>query len=271
VRVDFNITSTSVPDARLEFNIAHARSLGLPAAVDRVGGGAVNIIGRGPSVARHVDELRGCPDNWAAGSAWAWCRDNGIDAVMIMADPHPRLAGPQYVSGVKCAIVASQCDPSLFAALEDVDVRLADTEVSNRGWTAAVMGAVLAANPDSEVRLYGCEGSYETTTHADEDIPQPNEMLVRANGRVFRTNPQMIMQSEEFALLFRICKPGTFVDCSGGLLGALIASGGEWELIEWANAPANVRALMERGNTGNPGWGDDGVADAAALQPRAAQ
>lgn len=151
-----------------------------------------------------------------------------------------------YTAGAKVALVSEQCDPSVFAALRDADVKLISMDTCAYGWTAAAIAAVLGATSDSEVRLYGCEGSYEQKTHADEDIPQANLMIVKANGRTLRTNPQMIMQSEEFALLFRICKPGTFIDRSGGLLGALVASGGEWELVEWKNAPDNVMALMTR-------------------------
>jgi len=245
MRVDFNVTSTSVLDARIEENIAHARSLGLPYATDRAGGRALNVIGRGPSVARHVEVLRSDDaDNWAAGTAWAWCRDNGIEAAFVCIDPSPRMV--DYTSWAKVALVAEQCDPTVFAALRGADVKLISMETCAYGWTAATIAAVLGANADSEVRLYGCEGSYGDMTHADEDIPQQNLMIVRANGQEFRTNPQMIMQSEEFALLFRICKPGTFIDRSGGLLGALIASGGDWDLVEWDNAPDNVRALMAR-------------------------
>lgn len=245
MRVDFNVTSTSVPDARIEANIAHARSLGLPYVVDRAGGRALNIIGRGPSVAQHIETLRrDDADNWAAGTAWAWCRDNGIEAAFVCADPNPRMV--DYTAGAKVALVAEQCDPTVFAALCGADVKLISMDTCAYGWTAAAIAAVLGATADSEVRLYGCEGSYENTTHANEDIPQHNLMIVRADGKVFRTNPQMIMQSEEFALLFRICKPGVFIDRSGGLLGALIASGGDWDLVEWDNAPDNVRALMTR-------------------------
>lgn len=98
----------------------------------------------------------------------------------------------------------------------------------------------------SEVSLYGCDGSYGDTTHADENQHQPNQMLVRCAGTLFRTNPQMILQSEALASI-GTAAPSFLRDCSGGLLGALIASGGDWELVEWDSAPDNVRALMNAG------------------------
>jgi hypothetical protein len=243
MRIDFTITGTSVPDARIAENIVHARSLGLPLVADRAGGRALNVIGRGPSVARHAEYLRsGDADNWACGTAWAWCRDNGIAATLICVDAHPRMA--DSITGTQQAIAASQCDPAVFAALGAADVALADEDKSNLGSTAAVVAAVLGATRSSVTRLYGCEGSYAETTHANENIPQRNLMVVRANGRDFATNPQMLIQSEELAALFRMCR-GAFEDYSGGLLGALIATGGGWDLVRWDNAPANVRDLLE--------------------------
>lgn len=259
MRVDFTVTSTSVPDARLAENIAHARSLGLPSVAYRAGGKALNLIGRGPSVARYTETLKtDDADAWACGSAAAWCRDNGIEATAVFADPSQRMA--EYAAGCRRAIVSEQCDHALFDALKGADVQLMALEQWAIGYSAATIAAVLGARPDSEVRLYGCEGSYAETTHADEDIPQPNLMTVRCNGEVFRTNPQMILQCEEFVRIVRLCTAVRYVNHSGGLLEAMLLTGGEWELLEWDNAPANVAMLM---NTGNPGWGEDGAADAA--------
>lgn len=183
---------------------------------------------------------------------------------MVCADPHPRMA--DYVKGAKRAIVASQCDPAVFAALNGSEILLADKETSNLGSTAAVVAMVLGVTEaGDEVRLFGCEGCYAETTHADEDIPQPHLLTVLVNGQVYRTNPQMLIQSEEIAWIMRLAKPGIFIDRSGGLLGALIASGGEWDLLSYRNAPPHIAALL---NTGNPGWGDDGAAD---WQARAAE
>jgi hypothetical protein len=247
MRVEFNVTRTSVPDARLTENIAYARSLGLPSVADRVPGRALNIIGRGPSVVRHADELRRADaDNWACGTAWSWCRDNDIPATFVAVDPSPAMAAPRYTAGVTRAIVAMQCDPAVFDVLRGADVSVIDCDQTEVGSTAAVIATVLGSAAGSVTRLYGCEGSYGETTHADEDQPQRNLMVVRCDGKVFRTNPQMIIQTEEFCQLFRICRPGVFRDCSGGLLGAMLATGGEWELLRWDNAPRNVREMMEQ-------------------------
>jgi hypothetical protein len=263
MRVEFTITSSSVPDAQVAENIAHSRSLGLPIVARRAGGRALNVIGRGPSVARYVDEIRSSDaDNFAAGTSWAWCRDNGIQAALVCLDPHPRMA--DYVKGCEVAICHPQCAPAVFATLGGADVKLIAPEHEECGSTAALLAIAVGAVPGCQIRLYGCEGSYEERTHADEDVPQPNEMFIRADGRVFRTNTQMLIQSQQLAELFRLA-PDVFVDRSGGLLGALIASGGDWDMLRWDNAPPEIAALL---NTGNPGWGDDGAAD---WQARAAE
>lgn len=268
MRVNFTVGGITVHADRRAANIAHARSLGLPsvAALTRERR-ALNIIGRGPSVARHIQTLKADDaDAWACGSAFAWCRDNGIDATFLSADAHPMLAG--IAVGAKRAILADQTDPAVFEALRSAEIYVYDSECDAGGTTAVCAAVTLAACAGySDIRLYGCDGSYDETTHVNSDEPQLSEMLVRCDGREFRTNPQMIMQSENLAEAIAGCPAeglegyGELIkDHSGGLLSALIASGGEWELLCWDNAPANVAMLM---NSGNPGWGDDGAADAA--------
>lgn len=276
MRVDFNISVGSAPDDRIEANKAHARSLGLPHVVRRADVQSINVIGRGPSVAAHIEELRGDnARNWAAGTAWAWCRDNDIRAGMVCVDANPRMV--DYAKGCLDAILHPQCDPALFAALAGVNLRVVAPEHEEFGSTSATQAAFLGAALGYEVRLFGCEGSYAETTHVNEDIPQPNEMWIRANGQVFRTNTQMLVQSEQFARIICMTTRPVLVDRSGGLLAALIATGGEWDFERWDNAPADVQAAIQaeraasRGNTGNPGWGDDGHADLTAFEARAAE
>lgn len=244
MRIEFNVTSTSVPDAQVERNIAYARSLGLPFAARRASGRALNLIGRGPSVARHTETLKtDDADAWACGTAWAWCRDNGIEATLVCLDPHPKMA--DYIAGCERAILHPQCDPSVFAALEGGDCKLISPEFEECGSTAAMLALAVGVTLENETRIFGCEGSYAGTTHVDEDIPQPNEMFVRVNGEVFRTNTQMLIQSEQMAEILRSARPGLLVDRSGGLMSALVASGGEWDLVRWDNAPEGIRKMLE--------------------------
>ena len=238
MRVEFQATGSAVPPERLERNVAYSRALGLPHVRTLARGSrALNIIGRGPSVLGHIDRLRhDISDKWACGTAWPWCRDNGIGATFVCADPSPVFAG--MASGT--AILADQCDPSVFGTL---DAYLFDPNEDAAGTTTACAAVTIAATIGyKEIRLYGCEGSFGERTHADEDQPQRNPMVVRCNCQEFLTNPQMIMQSECIAEAARAA-PDFLIDRSGGLLGALIACP-DWELIRWDNAPEKVRRLM---------------------------
>ncbi len=185
-------------------------------------------------------------DVWAAGTAWRWCSENGIDATFVCADPSTIFADPYYGARVKRAVLSLNCAPETFHALRNASVEVIDVEQDGAGTTSAAMAlcAGLFAGY-REFRLWGCEGSYAEMTHADRDEHQKHLIRLRCNGKEFRTNPQMVMQSEEIATLIR-ANPNEVKDCSGGLLGALVASGGEWELIDYRDPPANVREMLER-------------------------
>jgi hypothetical protein len=215
----------------------------------------LNIIGRGPSVAHHLEILRASDnyewhrtwlegDVWAVGTAIAWCHDNGISATFVCADQSPIFAEPKYSVRTKRAILSLSCAPEVFRELRYDDVKLFDSEENGAGTTSAGMAlcAGLIAGY-TEFRLWGCEGSYAEMTHADADQEQKHLIRLRCNGQVFRTNPQMVMQSEELADVIR-ANPEIVKDCSGGLLAAMVASGGEWELLSYRNAPDNIAAML---------------------------
>jgi hypothetical protein len=247
---------------RLSANTAHARSLGLPYLAEATEPrGVLNIVGRGPSVAHHLQIVRDSDDFqasafwrqgdvWAVGTAFAWCANEGINATFVCADQSPVFAEPRHSVPCKRAILSESCDPAVFHALRNADVKLFDSEENGAGTTSAGMAlcAGLIAGY-TEFRLWGCDGSYAENTHADENQEQKHLIRLRCNGQEFRTNPQMVMQSEELADVIRE-HPGMVKDCSGGLLGAMVASGGEWELLDYRNPPDAVREMMERGGIG---------------------
>lgn len=242
-------------------NTAHARSLGLPYVERQVSEPRVlNIVGRGPSVAHQLEIMRASDnydwhrtwlegDVWGVGTGWAWCSDNGIHATFVCADPSKIFAGPYYSARVKRAVLAEHCDPAVFEALRHAKVEIYDVQnriggAQGTGTTSAAMAlcAGLIAGY-TEFRLWGCEGSYSENTHADRDEPQKYGIRLRCNGQEFRSNPQMVMQSEEIADVIRE-HPDMVKDCSGGLLGAMVASGGEWELLEYRNAPESIQQML---------------------------
>lgn len=237
-------------------NTAHARTLGLPyLAYQAPERQVLNIVGRGPSVAHYVQIMRDSDnfadgafwregDVWAVGTAISWCHDNGIQATFVCADPSQIFAQPRYSVPTKRAILAEHCHPALFHELRYDDVKLFDVQENGAGTTSAAMAlcAGLIAGY-TEFRFWGCEGSYAERTHANEDQDQRYGIRLRCNGQEFRTNPQMVMQSEELSAVIRD-HPYMVKDCSGGLLGAMVASNGEWELLEYRNAPENIQQML---------------------------
>lgn len=250
-----------VPDERLAANDRHARSLGFqfvgPWDGER---GPLNVVGRGPSVVARLDELENSVASiWACGSAFAWCRNNGLDATLVCLDPLPAMAA--HVKDATRALVATICDPALFEALGDAAVTLFDTAMIVHGTTALSCVPELALTAGyTELRFYGCDSSFGEMTHADSHYPTPHTIQVECGGEKFLTNPQMLLQAQEMWGCFAE-HPKIFIDKSGGLLGAMIRSRGEYEVTAATRAYRDTLTLP---GGGNPGWGDDGVADAGA-------
>lgn len=234
MQIVFTDTRVGVLAEKLAANVAHARSLGLPyLAASSAERGPLNVVGRGPSVAHYADEIRRRRhDTWAVGSAFKWCRDNGIAATALCVDTAPEMA--EHIVGAPRAIVSDQCDPAVFAALRDADVVLIDPDNHAHGSTAATMTPDLGlVTGHNEIRFFGCESSFADTTHAGpaEDVRHVVHLLrVECGGRLFLTNPQMLLQAREMWELF-VLHPEIFIDRSGGLLGAMIAAKGVHDVV----------------------------------------
>lgn len=255
-----------MPPERVEVfkaNTAYARSLGLPYVEVQAGGrGVLNIVGRGPSIQHALNIWRDSDtrwtdihffregDIWAAGTAWSWCSENGLDATFVCADTNPLFAQPKHSALVKRATLAEHCDPLVIDRLVRVGAKVRLYDVQNdlggtqgSGTTSAAMALCCGViSGYDEFRFWGCEGSYAENTHANENQEQKYGIRLRCNGQEFRTNPQMIMQSEELAEVIRQ-NPEMVKDCSGGLLGAMVADP-EWELLEYNNAPESIQQML---------------------------
>lgn len=223
----------NVDQTRIAENIAHSRSLGLPSlAPAETGRGTLNIVGRGPSILQHYDDLQASGfETWSVGSAYRWCRYNHIEATALCVDPSPAMA--KYLVNANRAIVSDQCDPTVFAALlaAETDIRLIDPEQIAHGTTAATFAPELGLTMGhSEIRFYGCESSFADWTHVDGNIPTPHLLRVECAGELFLTNPQMLLQARELWELFATHHE-IFIDLSGGLLGAMIRSHGAHEVV----------------------------------------
>lgn len=215
-----------VPVERLQLNAAAARARNLPKPEHKKRP-PLAIVGGGPSVTKQVERLhRWKGDIWIIGTAFPWAIKNGIKGTFFNIDPLPEQAG--YAKGAENAILATVCDPSVFDAIPGVIafdlVNRAD--YCNHNISAAASTPVLALEMGyTKVVYFGCESSYDFTTHAyDYENVHSLElcMWVRVGDMVYPTNPPFYMQAQEMAELIRTC-PLVFSEESGGLLRALIA------------------------------------------------
>jgi hypothetical protein len=211
-------------------NAAHTRTLGLP-AVEYAGN--VAVVGGGPSLADHLDELKAWDGPiWSINATWAWLKERGISSTFFTIDPKP-----QSISLGKGdnALVASSGCADLFAALSRGNVRTFDlafdvSDAIQTGVTSATATPHLAAKLGHVgVTFFGCDSSFEgDTSHVFSDMLPDGVLVIDVGGQTFATKGEFIMQAEHLSSLCREF-PAFCHNRSGGLLAALIDNP-EWSL-----------------------------------------
>ena len=218
-------SESCVPAGDVERNIAHAHRLDLPYP-SQVKTKMLAVIGGSPSVKSRVEEIKAFDgDIWIIASAYPWATSQGITGTYFSIDPSPENA--LEVSGVTKAILGSPVHPDVFKALADQDVSVFDLveneERLNHGVTTATAVPELAILLGYEqVTFYGCESSFNGTTHAYRHDDHPHWMDIKTNGEEYRTRGDYFMQAEFLATMIRRF-PNNFQERSGGLLSAMIA------------------------------------------------
>jgi len=226
-------------------NAAGAEARGLP-FIERMAPHErpLAVVGGGPSVLAHLDELRAFTDIWAINGTCQWLKGHGIESILFSVDPGEDM--PPLCEGVERAILASNCHPGAFDALGGKDVRIFHTFLREDigpeivalcerfaivPGTTSACSAPLAALRMGYKRIvyFGCEGSFAETTHSFKDEDHESQVIVRAGGKDFRTNLQFYMQSEYLAKLCRLF-PTFLCERSGGLLRAMIEHPDTWEV-----------------------------------------
>jgi hypothetical protein len=244
-----------VPDEDVQRNHKHACGLGLPSYREfRATRPRLAVIGGGPSINRHVDEIKAFDgDVWAVNGAWGWCHRHGIAATFVSGDPHPRVA--EWAKGATRALLNVHCDPSAFAVLKDADVAVFDAGsepgmIRTGSSTASGTPHLAIRMGYREVTLYGCESSYQlnATTHAFQHEQRADEMLVVCDDKEYLTAPDFYMQALELARYIREV-PEFIKERSGGLLRAMIEAKGE-HFIRWvsdalAKGLSPIRPMLE--------------------------
>jgi hypothetical protein len=210
-----------VPKETLERNRAHSLSLGLP-MLGHARAPYLAVVGGGPSVADHIEELSGFPVIWAINGTFKWLRDRGVLSQFFTLDPKPGIA--DLCRYADSAVMSVQCDPAAFAAMPGAYVELVDvTALPAVGPTTASTAPLIAAQCGFKtVSFFGCEGSFGAETHAYGTPRDVNLLRVVCNGQEFMTSPQMLQQAEYLAEIIRGA-PQFCIDRSGGLLSACVA------------------------------------------------
>lgn len=209
-------------------NLKVIETLGLPL---HAGSGRLAVIGGGPSIRDHLDELK----NWD-GAIWAvngtinWCIDNGIPAWFYTADAAPMANWTYDLSRVSRAALAPDVSPELVDYLLKHGAEITLTAPIESGPTSANASDYLSLKAGyTQITYFGCEGSFQPQgTHAFTSHPIPDWIEVIVGGEHFRTKPEFISQSIMLANVLREL-PEVYAEKSGGLLRAMVQHGPAYE------------------------------------------
>lgn len=228
--IDFLI-GPAIPRWEAEQQAAHARGLGLPSPRPRHGNLAV--VGGAHSVNAYVETLRRFDgDVWAINGAYGWCKERGINATFFTVDPEDVTV--KFAIGAKKAIVTPWCHPTMWEALKDADLELADFFPPFSA-SAPNVSAIAFDLGYRSITYFGCDCSFSDQTHTYQNHADPATMVVRCGGLDYLTTPAYYVQAKELASLcreFRVCR-----EMSGGLFRALV-SDFEHEVVEMAPSVA---------------------------------
>lgn len=224
------------PEEIFQANARHACSLSLP-YVAPAKRGSLAVCGGGPSLSGNLDRLRDFDEIWGVNRTAAWLCGKGISATFFTVDP-------QYVPGmttVDKAILASSVHPRIFEELAGKDVALfhiaqADEGFVSEGGPSSVCRAIpLAVHMGySSVTFFGCEGSYEQQSHSYPVPGRAHQIIIRAAGRDYTTQPDFQLQCEYLAEFLK-ASPEYFKEESGGLLRAMIEDD-DWQIVALSGA-----------------------------------
>lgn len=186
--------------------------------------GVVSICGSGPSLAKTYKDLRG--DVFAINASHGWLLEHGVVPKYTMLwDADPVVSKFAIRHPDTTYLVASRCHPSVFKALEGLNVvvwhangdvhiqkfleKYNKNEPMCGGGGAGVTRAmyVVRALGYLEEHIFGGDSSFsEEFTHVKKSVVPEKEMQVMvhdANGerRWFKTTPWLADQAEDFKVV----------------------------------------------------------------------
>lgn len=248
-RIDFCCVGP-VSDLRYQDHIREALSTGFPVVERRpLRWTHLAVAGGGPSLVNHLETLRNWQGEiWAINQTASWLKSQGIDSTLFSVDAGDDL--PQWTEGVDKALLASICHPELFRKLKGKEVRIfhtehyepADFKATGGPSSACRVPKLALALGHGGVTFFGCEGSFETVSHAyrneNTSETRPKQVIVKAGGKLYRTGPDYMLTSEYLAEVIRTF-PHVFDEQSGGLLRAMIQNPDTWEIVALSETMKN--------------------------------
>lgn len=175
--------------------------------------GKVAIVASGPSVTDFVDLLKSWDGEiWGINRAFHWLQHRGIKPTGFLGiDPEPILKDciPSIPEDVTYYL-AAQVHPCVFDYLKDRNVRLwfmADSQVKLPRDAYLIYGGstCLGRSPNlayalgyRDVHIFGGDSSYTHKQYVHGDDLPPNWVPAEVNGRIFKTQRNLIQQASEF-------------------------------------------------------------------------
>ena len=220
----------------------------------------VMLVGGGPSLKAQIPHIRKLREQGVKlvclNNAYQYCLDHDIKpSAYVMVD-----ARPFNVRFVKNTIpdckyfIASQCDPSVFEALDKVrdqtyiwhtsaeEIQEALQEVYPRCYPVPGGSTVLLrAIPlfrmlgFKRFHIFGCDSCLEDGAHHAYEQQENDDQLVmpvRVGGKEFKCNPWMVSQAREFIDLIGCMGDVMELEIYGGLLRQILESGAQRAALE---------------------------------------
>lgn len=201
------------------------------------------IVGSGPSLSEHLDELRSWPGTlWAVNGAYDYLLDQGIvPQGFVGVDPLPGLA--EYVRKAhdhSTFYMSGLCDPAVFDALKTKNVVLwfpeqtgikfpAGLWMTGGGTTALTRAPFLAHMLGfRDLTMFGADSSfkdddrycYKHGTYGEDSKAPINKVMINGEGP-FLTEIGLLKQVSQFGVLIQIFDGRLKFKC-GGLLDAFL-------------------------------------------------
>lgn len=243
----FDVSQFNMPDG-ITAHIEHSIGLGLPELSPAICShdGNMVIVGSGPSLFEHVDEIRKEQESGRPICAIKGAHDYLIShdiypELFLSIDPRDRRNNVQRESKDTVYLLASRVCPEMFSHLKGRNVMLwhamcGDDEnemlskhnkymiggMSTSGLRAVNVGVFMGYRNFTMYGMDSCNGSDGITKRIDGSLTGQRQDVVVA-GRSFICNVAMAKQAYDFQYLYQIL-PGVHIDVKGdGLLAAINA------------------------------------------------